>query len=181
MPKASNPTSGLSDTWGRKNRSLSDKQCPHCGVVFRPLRASSTYCSRPCMWANNGGRNKKAESWWINQRGYVEGRIWLKDGTSIRVKQHRFIAEGIIGRPLNEDEDVHHKNGIKTDNRPENLEVINHGSHSIISNLNRKYKKGYKLNLTPEQRKSRSLNAIAMRLADMGRTAIAHATGKEQA
>jgi hypothetical protein len=126
------------------------------------------------MWANNGKNQKrKPEYWWKTKKGYIHGRIWLPDGTKIHVKQHRFIAEGILGRPLLPTEDVHHRDGVKSNNSPENLEVIDHAKHSSLSNSNRPHKKGYKLNLTPEERTARSLRAIAIRLDQLGRTAKA--------
>lgn len=163
MPKAKHPKGELLDTWGRgNNRKLPDYVCQECGKSFRPLHRESRYCSRPCMWKNNGGHNRQAETWWTNSNGYIEGKIWV-NGKQIRVKQHRWVMEQYLGRPLAHDEDVHHLNGDKADNRIENLRLMTHVDHAIQSNIGREYKSGYKLDLTPEERRARALRMSEMR------------------
>jgi len=45
------------------------------------------------------------------------------------VAEHRLVLEEKIGRLLEKWETVHHKNGIRTDNRAENLEILSLSDH----------------------------------------------------
>ena len=60
-----------------------------------------------------------------NGHGYIQIRLPNK---SYRL-EHRLVMEGHIGRKLDRFEYVHHKNGIKTDNRIENLIIMSPQDH----------------------------------------------------
>jgi len=96
------------------------------------------------------------EVWWVvGKSGYIQGRVF-RNGVCRAIGQHRWAMEQHTGIALLPSEAVHHINGIRGDNRIENLEVRTRNAHATASNLAREYNKGYKPNLSPKERKRRS-------------------------
>ena len=49
-----------------------------------------------------------------------------------RMPEHRVVVEELLGITLKKDQVVHHINGDKHDNRPENLQVMDWKEHSRL-------------------------------------------------
>lgn len=85
----------------------------------------------------------------IDKTGYVLVKIQNHPHANNAgyIREHRLVMEQILGRHLDPKEVVHHRNGDRSDNRPENLELFpSNGSH-LAHEL-----KGHCPNWSPEGR-----------------------------
>ncbi len=100
-------------------------------------RIGEPYCSRPCRDVGVSRKLREKPNRKTIQRrkdGYVleYARDHPRADHVGRVLQHILVAERALDRPLAADEEVHHKNGVRHDNRPENLEVMKKDEHQRL-------------------------------------------------
>ncbi len=111
---------------GWESRKCSAEDCDadahakgHCRTHYSKLHLRPSRAGGPRRNARFPGKR------YPQFQGYVF--LWLPDHPAVRsdgfVMEHRYVMEQHIGRPLLGHENVHHRNGIRDDNRIENLEL----------------------------------------------------------
>lgn len=100
------------------------KTCPLCGGGYYYLRGRPRHRCWSCRKVGPVPGSCRKH---YNKRGYVY--VYQPDHPSVQgkpyqhVAEHRLVLEKVLGRYLKPWENVHHLNGVKDDNRPENLEL----------------------------------------------------------
>ena len=97
-----------------------------CGAKLAHRRGVGGFFKKGNKPTNyNGGRA-------IHSKGYIY--LLKPDHPNATQKgyvmEHRLVMENKIGRLLKDFEEVHHRNGIKSDNRIENLELVTNRTHN---------------------------------------------------
>ena len=121
--------------------------CKNCGKKIKSKYKGRKFCSIKC-----GAQFHKKEKSKFFQNYYKNHKPWSvlnkkfrryrnKDGYIVllnppndkryRVLEHRLIMEKFLKRRLKKNEEVHHKNGIKDDNRLKNLQIMINGFHKV--------------------------------------------------
>lgn len=103
--------------------------CEQCGNEFVPTpKSEGRFCSTECFYENvapTGTINDFGNGYKIIKVPLGTPGAKIAYGTTKNrwMLAHRYVMQQTLGRPLEKREHVHHLNGVRDDNRPENLEL----------------------------------------------------------
>lgn len=116
-----------------------DKYCPVCSKFFRARACNKSviFCSHSCYMIQRNRDDPELSRRAAQKAGQVIAEKYRGTGTKSYIKeggrhQHRVVAEEKLGRPLEEGEIVHHIDGNKFNNDPDNLQVMTQSEHARI-------------------------------------------------
>lgn len=127
----------ISEVKNKRGTLIANCVCDECGKEFKRylcmIESQRNFCSSECSSKSQRGRTGNQASYWRggrhkSKKGYVliyKPKHYPFAKKRKYVREHRLIMEKAIGRYLRQEEVVHHKNGIKDDNRIENLLLFN--------------------------------------------------------
>lgn len=126
---------------------ISSKELYERGLSIRAvakIKHENYETMRRCLHAMEAalrppGRPRRGEVA-VNGDGYVMVSQKLGPGRWATRAAHRVILEMCLDRPLASDEVVHHINGIRTDNRRDNLELMSKQDHLRLQREGRRKK-----------------------------------------
>jgi len=110
------------------------KHTPDAIRKIKEARAKQIFSDETkALWSKN--RKGKPKPWLPGKRkadgGYIQ--LWIPEhpmaGKNGYILEHRKIMSDVLGRLLSKKEIVHHINGIRDDNRPENLALTTRVKH----------------------------------------------------
>lgn len=122
-------------------------ECPDCGgvrwVPFTKGEPVRIFCRR-CSCKRTASKGRENKNWKggrvCHGNGYIDVFVSADDFFAPMIHschrpvggyvfEHRLVVAEYLGRNLHTWEYVHHKNGIKDDNRIENLEIVMNQKH----------------------------------------------------
>ena len=101
--------------------------CPPCGGI----KDNRAKLCRQCFIRLKPKQRRVVKKGWYLNLGYIMLYLpWHPHSTyDGYIREHRAVMEEYLCRTLKREEHIHHKNGIKTDNRLSNLILTSNAEH----------------------------------------------------